>query len=145
MSCVGIGIRKARRRSSVDVGHELGALRVFRVRLHEQLPGLVVQARLGERNNQQAPDHREDMPQGGVCRPISFQGVDADFTGGGNVGMKNPRKKEPFRRRGGEVAGYHQLEIVKVPFVRRSGWTFQFRLAGKLSKTMMVVSRRTNT
>ena len=62
----------------MDAGHELRVPRVLLVVLEEQLPGLLVQGRLRERLDQEAPDHQEHVPDAEVGLPVFLKDVDAD-------------------------------------------------------------------
>jgi hypothetical protein len=67
--------------SSVHVGHESRSFGVFIVTFHEQSTSFIIQTTFRKRNNQEASNHIQDVAQGGLYRPVLFEGIDTNGSG----------------------------------------------------------------
>ena len=83
----------------VDLGLDGSHLTERFIVIHELATSLLVQTRLREGHDEQAPDDFEDVlerPLAGL--PVSLQGVDTDLSGGGgDVRMENFGHEEALR------------------------------------------------
>eukprot|EP00968_Pinguiococcus_pyrenoidosus_P016842 scaffold1638_cov258-Pinguiococcus_pyrenoidosus.AAC.66 len=106
-------------RNRVDLRHDGRASLELVVRIHEQLPGLVVQRAFREWHDQEAADDLEDVPDRRRGLPVPLERVHADVPVRAHVRMEDAGQEEPPRRRLREVAGQHQLHPEAVPLVWR--------------------------
>lgn len=73
----------------MQVGQHLGMFEVLLIVLEEHLARVLVQRTLGERYDEQAFDDFEDVVEGPGCGvPVFLEGVDADLSFFGDVGME---------------------------------------------------------
>ena len=80
----------------MDLGLDRSHLTERFIVVHEFATCLLVQTRLREGHDQQAPDDLKDVLEGPLARlPVSLQGVDAYLScSGGDVGVENFREEE---------------------------------------------------
>ena len=91
------------------MGHHASPLGVEIVAVHEELAGLVVQARLGEGNDEEAADDREGVAKRHGFVPVLFEGVDADVAVRRHVRVVDLGQEEAPRRRLRVVLAQNQL------------------------------------
>ena len=109
----------------MDLSHHSRTFRVGLVAVHEELPGLVVEAGLGERDDEQTPDHREGVAQRDGLAPVLFQGVDADVPVRRHVRVVDLGQEEAAWRRLRIVLAEDELETERASFEGGLLWEAQ--------------------
>lgn len=90
----------------VEAGDQFGVLEVLLVVLHDELACLLVQRTLGERHDQQALYHLQDVVQRpGSWVPVLLEGVHADLALLGYVGMEDLGDEEAWMGWGVPLGG----------------------------------------
>ena len=82
----------------MDAGPERGPLRVEVVVFHEELPRFVVEAGLGEGDDEEAAHDLSHVLEAHIRTPVALQSVHAHFALGRHVGVVDLGEEEASRR-----------------------------------------------
>jgi hypothetical protein len=120
----------------VHIGHESRSLGVFVVTFHKQFSGFIIQATFGKRNNEETPNHRQDVAQGSLYRPILLERIDANGSGTHvHIGMVHFREKESAGWGCWELVAKDEFEHKVFAMVRSADGTFEFALLSSSSSS----------